>query len=105
MFFSDKSKVLTIGIVSTVGVAVGSCLYALASKSFRWEAFRGVEDLRVPVRVAIGANVANVVLEVVFVWGLHWGVGGSATATVIVQPLQEAVGEQVEGQPAPGIGG
>src|SRR6218665_1462461 len=45
MFFSDKSKVLTIGIVSTVGVAVGSCLYALASKSFRWEAFRGVEDL------------------------------------------------------------
>ena len=37
IFFSDKSKVLTIGIVTTVGVVVGSALYALASRSFRWE--------------------------------------------------------------------
>ena len=33
--FSDKSKVLTIAIVTTVGVVVGSALYALASRSFR----------------------------------------------------------------------
>lgn len=45
MFFSDKSKVLTIAIVSTVGVAVGSGLYALVTRTFRWEAFRGVEDM------------------------------------------------------------
>jgi len=44
IFFSDKSKVLTIAIVTTVGVAVGSALYALASRSFRWEGFRDAQD-------------------------------------------------------------
>jgi uncharacterized membrane protein YedE/YeeE len=44
IFFSDKSKVLTIGIVSTVGVIVGSALAALATRTFRWEGFASVED-------------------------------------------------------------
>jgi uncharacterized protein len=44
IFFSDKSKVLTIAIVTTVGVVVGSALYALASRSFRWEGFRDAKD-------------------------------------------------------------
>jgi uncharacterized membrane protein YedE/YeeE len=44
ILFSDKSKGLTIGIVSTAGVIVGSALVALATRSFRWEGFRGVED-------------------------------------------------------------
>ncbi len=44
IFFSDKSKVLTIGIVSTVGVIVGSALVALATRTFRWEGFANVED-------------------------------------------------------------
>jgi len=44
IFFSDKSKLLTIAIVSTVGVVVGSWLYAIATRSFRWEGFRGVQD-------------------------------------------------------------
>jgi uncharacterized protein len=44
MLFSDKSKVLSIGIVSTVGVVVGSWAVALANKSFRWEGFAGTED-------------------------------------------------------------
>ena len=44
MFFSDKSKLLTVGIVSVVGVVSGSAAYALASKSFRWEGFRNAED-------------------------------------------------------------
>jgi len=44
MFFSDKSKALTLGIVSVVGVVVGSAAYALASNSFRWEGFRNAED-------------------------------------------------------------
>lgn len=44
IFFSDKSKVLTIAIVTTVGVVVGSALYALASRSFRWEGFRDARD-------------------------------------------------------------
>ncbi len=44
MFFSDKSKRLTIGIVSTVGVVAGSAVYALASRRFRWEGFRNAQD-------------------------------------------------------------
>ncbi len=44
MFFSDTSRVLTLGIVSAAGVIVGSAIVALASGSFRWEGFRGTED-------------------------------------------------------------
>ena len=44
MFFSDKAKVLTIGIVAVFGVVAGSAAYALASRSFRWEGFRDAED-------------------------------------------------------------
>ncbi len=44
IFFSDKSKVLTIGIVSTFGVIVGSALVALATRTFRWEGFANAED-------------------------------------------------------------
>ena len=44
LFFSDKSKLLTLGIVSTAGVVVGSAVWALASRSFRWEGFANAED-------------------------------------------------------------
>mgnify|MGYP003513174080 FL=1 len=44
LFFSDKSKVLTIGIVSTAGVVVGSAIVALATRTFRWEGFANAED-------------------------------------------------------------
>lgn len=45
MFFSDKSKVLTLGVVSVFGVVLGSAVTALASKTFRWEGFGGTEDV------------------------------------------------------------
>jgi uncharacterized membrane protein YedE/YeeE len=45
LFFSDSARVLTVGIVSVVGVVWGSAVSALTSRSFRWEAFRGVDDL------------------------------------------------------------
>lgn len=45
MFYSDKSKVLTLGIVSVFGVIVGSALTALWNRSFRWEGFGGTEDV------------------------------------------------------------
>ena len=44
LFFSDKSRVLTLGIVSCAGVVVGSAAYALATGGFRWEGFRDTED-------------------------------------------------------------
>ena len=45
MFFSDKSKVLTMGVVSVVGVVVGSALCAVVTRTFRWEGFGSVEDV------------------------------------------------------------
>jgi hypothetical protein len=45
LFFSDKSKVLTMGIASTLGVVLGSWCMALATGSFRWEGFASTEDL------------------------------------------------------------
>jgi uncharacterized protein len=44
LFYSDKSKVLTWGVVTTVGVIVGSAVVAMLTRSFRWEAFGSVED-------------------------------------------------------------
>jgi len=44
ILYSDKSKTLTIGIVCVLGVIIGSGLMALATRSFRFEGFAGVED-------------------------------------------------------------
>ena len=44
MLGSDSSKKLTIAIVSVLGVISGAAAYALISRTFRWEAFRDVED-------------------------------------------------------------
>lgn len=44
ILFSDRSKVLTLGMVTTLGVPVGSALVALGTRRFRWEGFGGVED-------------------------------------------------------------
>ena len=45
MFFSDKSKALTLGIVSVLGVVVGSTVSSVWGGSFRWEGFGSTEDL------------------------------------------------------------
>lgn len=45
LFFSDASKALTIGIVSVVGVVVGSAGVALGTRVFRWEGFANTEDV------------------------------------------------------------
>lgn len=44
LLFSDRSKTLTIGIVSVFGIVAGSAAVALAQRTFRWEGFRGTED-------------------------------------------------------------
>ena len=44
ILFSDKSKLLTIGIVTTLGVVAGSFIVAVATKTFRWEGFASTED-------------------------------------------------------------
>lgn len=46
LFYSDTSKVLTVGIVSAVGLVFGAALYAIGSRTFRWESFASVADLK-----------------------------------------------------------
>lgn len=45
MFYSDVTRVLTVGIVSCLGVIAGALITSLLSGEFRWEAFNGVEDM------------------------------------------------------------
>jgi putative MATE family efflux protein len=58
-----------------------SALIALAGQGY----LRGVSNLRRPLEIVVAANVANLVLEVLFVYGLGWGVAGSAAGTAIAQ--------------------
>lgn len=58
-------------------------LIAVAAQGY----FRGVARLRMPLVVLLGGNVLNAVLEVWFVYGLHWGIAGSAWGTVIAQAV------------------
>ena len=52
---------------------------------------QGHEDTRTPLRIVLIANVVNVVLEVVLVYGLDTGVAGSAWGTVAAQAVAAAL--------------
>lgn len=48
-------------------------------------AFRGFQDTRTPLLVALGANVIHVVLDAFLIYAAGWGVRGAATASLIAQ--------------------
>lgn len=68
-------------LVSTL--AIPAMLLILAATG----ALRGGLDLRTPLRVMIVANIANVVLNIMFVYGFDGGVRGAAAGTVLAQWL------------------
>ncbi|MGZ6641492.1 MAG: MATE family efflux transporter [Solirubrobacteraceae bacterium] len=76
------TRYLRIGVLG-----VPMALIALAAQGW----LRGVGDLRTPLVVVIAANVANVVLELVLVYGLGLGLDGSAAGTVLAQLAMGAV--------------
>jgi len=45
MLWSDKSRVMTFGIATVLGMFAGSLAWSLATRSFRLESFRDAEDL------------------------------------------------------------
>ena len=47
--------------------------------------FYGLEDSRVPLYLQLFANGLNIALDLIFVFGLGWGVEGVAAATVIAE--------------------
>ncbi|MFA5882910.1 MAG: MATE family efflux transporter [Acidimicrobiia bacterium] len=63
--------------------AIGAPFYllSLAGAGF----LRGMQDTRTTLVIAVGANVVNLALEVLLVYGLHTGIAGSAWGTVIAQ--------------------
>ncbi len=60
---------------------VPMALIALAGQGW----LRGVGDLRTPLVIVVAANVANVILELVLVYGFDLGLDGSAAGTVVAQ--------------------
>jgi len=62
-------------------VGLPAALIALAGQGY----LRGVSNLRRPLEIVVAANVANLVLEVLFVYVFHWGIAGSAAGTAIAQ--------------------
>jgi len=65
--------------ISAIGMPCA--LIALSGQGY----LRGVSNLRLPLIIVVVSNLANVVLEVVFVYGFDWGLAGSAWGTVIAQ--------------------
>ena len=60
IYFSDASKVLTLGVVSVLGVVLGALAVALASRSFHWEGFRGTQDTALHLVGAVCMGVGGV---------------------------------------------
>jgi putative MATE family efflux protein len=58
-----------------------AALVALAGQGY----LRGVSNLRRPLVIVVASNVANLVLEALFVYGFDWGIAGSAAGTAIAQ--------------------
>ncbi|MDD2740810.1 MAG: YeeE/YedE family protein [Rhodocyclaceae bacterium] len=53
MLWTDKSLRLTFGIATVIGVALGSLIYALTTKTFHWEGFASLEDLKMQLLGAV----------------------------------------------------
>ena len=62
-------------------IGLPAALVALAGQGY----LRGVSNLRRPLKIVVAANVANLVLEILFVYVFHWGIVGSAAGTAIAQ--------------------
>jgi len=62
-------------------VGLPAALVALGGQGY----LRGVSNLRRPLEIVVVANLVNVALEVLFVYGFHWGIAGSAAGTAIAQ--------------------
>ena len=62
-------------------IGLPAALVALAGTGY----LRGVSNLRRPLEIVVAANIVNLALELLFVYGFDWGVAGSAAGTAIAQ--------------------
>ncbi|MGK5533121.1 MATE family efflux transporter [Streptomyces sp. URMC 129] len=71
--------------ISTLGIP--AMLVVLAATGV----LRGLQDTRTPLYVAVGGFTANIALNALFLYGLGWGIAGSAWGTVLAQVAMAAV--------------
>jgi putative MATE family efflux protein len=77
----DATADYAVTYLRIVSIGIPSFFVALGGQGF----LRGVSDLTSPLVVIVLANVLNVVLELLFVYGFDWGIEGSAWGTAIAQ--------------------
>ncbi|HEU0213658.1 MAG TPA: MATE family efflux transporter [Jiangellaceae bacterium] len=70
--------------ISLLGIP--SMLFVLAATGV----LRGLQDTRTPLVVAVAGAVGNIALNIVLVYGLDLGIGGSALGTIIAQTAMAA---------------
>lgn len=77
MYFSDGTKRLTLGMVSVLGIFVGSCFSAILNGTFKLEAFSNSDDF---IRHAVGASLMG--FGAVLALGCSFGQGLSGLSTL-----------------------
>ncbi len=69
-----RVSTLSVRYLRIAALGLPCALLAVAAGGY----FRGIARLRTPLIVLLAGNVLNAVLELWFVYGLHWGIAGSA---------------------------
>jgi len=77
----DEAGAYAVTYLRIAAIGLPSAFLALGGQGY----LRGISDLRTPLVIVVWANVANVILEVLFVYGFGWGIEGSAWGTAIAQ--------------------
>jgi putative MATE family efflux protein len=77
----DATASYAVTYLRIAAIGLPAAFVALGGQGY----LRGVSDLRTPLVIVVAGNAANVVLEVLFVYGFGWGIRGSAWGTALAQ--------------------
>ena len=87
IFYSDRQKLLTLGVASVLGVVTGALLESLATRSFRWEGFRDTRDTAMHLAGAVCMGVGGVTAM-----GCTIGQGLSGLSTLSINSVLAVAG-------------
>ncbi len=87
LLWTDKSLHASFGVATVAGIALGSLAYALVSKSFRWEGFASIADLRNQLAGGVLMGVGGVTAL-----GCTVGQGISGVSTLAIGSLLALAG-------------
>jgi len=78
---TGRTEELAVDYLRIAAAGLPFAMIALAGQGF----LRGISDLRTPLVILVAANLFNIVLGLVLIYGLDIGFLGSAIATVVAQ--------------------